>query len=260
MSASSTVSPVTVRHRRQSRTRKELMSAEILNKASAVMADRGFANTSLQDVANALGMSRSSLYHYIGSKEQLLAMLVRGLTRETADDLTYLASMSELAPTERLETAIRHMIVRIARNAPRFRLLLASEGSLPSKLAREHAAARREVLRGLTTIISAGIEQNLLRRMDGRTAALGVLGICNWVAWWYDPDRPEMRDVDRMASDLANLALAGLLETTNRIPAGPPGVLHAVNLLRQDLEYLQQALSSSSPLLTDPSNGPHQGE
>jgi AcrR family transcriptional regulator len=230
---------------RQSNVRHELVSQEILEKAAALFAQRGFSDTSLQDVAKALGISRTALYHYIGGKDELLATLVRGLTGETAESLERIASDDTRDPVDKLRAAVRGMATRIAQNPARFRLLLMSEGSLPEPLATEHNRARRRALRAITAILRAGIQTGQLRPTDERIAAFGILGMCNWVAWWYQPGREKGADPEQIADQLATIAVAGLLTSAERSPKGSAGVEHAMDLLRKDLDYLQRALQNT---------------
>jgi AcrR family transcriptional regulator len=230
----------------QSNARRELVSQEILEKSSALFAERGFANTSLQDVAQALEISRTSLYHYIGGKEPLLAELVHGLTRETADGLEKIAANEALDPLERLEAAVLDMTTRIANKPSRFRLLLLSEGSLPPALADEHRTARKRALQYLRSIIRAGMEAGQLRALDENVAAFSVLGMCNWVAWWYQPERNGGLRVEQVAAYIADLAIASLSTSAGRLPTGKLGPQHAIEILRKDLDYLERSLKGGN--------------
>ncbi|MER5436269.1 hypothetical protein, partial [Streptomyces sp. NPDC002588] len=63
----------------------------------------------------------------------------------------------------------------------------------------------------------------------------------NWVAWWYHPDSdPGTREAE-VADQLAELAVAMLLQTSLRTP-DMPGPKAALALLRQDLDYLERTL------------------
>ena len=78
--------------------RRELVEAEILERAALVFATRGFASSSLQDVADAAEISRPALYHYISSKEDLLVKLVEGVTFRVAQDLQDIAAQARARP------------------------------------------------------------------------------------------------------------------------------------------------------------------
>jgi len=228
--------------KRQSTTRRELVSQEILERAAALFAERGFSDTSLQDVAQALQISRTALYHYVGGKDELLETLVRGLTLETEQSLAQIAADDALDPVAKLSAALRSMATRIANNPARFRLLLVSEGSLPEPLVGEHRQSRRRILRHLQGIVHAGIEAGRFRSVDERVAALGLLGMCNWVAFWYVPGRPRSATAEQVADELAALGVASLRVADDRAPTGEAGVRHAVALLREDVDYLQRML------------------
>jgi hypothetical protein len=77
----------------------------------------------------------------------------------------------------------------------------------------------------------------VLRPVDSRVAALGVIGLCNWVAWWH---RPGQRD-EAVAAQLADMAAAALAESPERAMEGA-GPDRALSLLRQDLDYLEREL------------------
>jgi AcrR family transcriptional regulator len=218
-----------------------LVSNEILEKAASLFADRGFSNTSLQDVAKALGISRTALYHYIGGKEELLRALVQGLTRETAKSLETIAADKSAPALEKLEASIRSMVTRVAQNPARFRLLLMSEASLPEELASEHQTARRRTLRALTAVIREGIDAGEFRPVEERSAAFGIFGMCNWVAWWYQPDRADAPSPEQVADELSNMGAAALKSDSDRVPEDDAtAVDHAIDLLRRDLDHLQR--------------------
>ena len=64
--------------------RRELVETELLERAADLFAERGFNGTTLQDVADTVGLTRAALYHYFDSKEALLTTLVEGITAARA--------------------------------------------------------------------------------------------------------------------------------------------------------------------------------
>lgn len=233
--------------RKQTTARRELVSNELLEQSAALFADRGFEATSLQEVADAMGISRTALYHYIGNKDQLLSSLVQGITRETADSLSRLADDDSLTPAVKLREALAGMVARIANSPERFRLLLLSERSLNEALFSEHRDARRQTLNALTEIIQEGVREGMLRPVDERLAAFGLLGMCNWVAWWYQPDRTPEQTPESIADAIAEMGLAALRAPGGRgSAANGDGIGHAIGLLRQDLDYLERAAKARS--------------
>jgi len=98
------------------------------------------------------------------------------------------------------------MVRQRAEHPDQFRILDRSETVLPEPARSQHLAARRKVLRELVNVIAAGTEVGEFRRVDPRTAALSVLGMCNWVAWWFRPGS----DVEPVVTTVTDLAAAML--------------------------------------------------
>lgn len=190
---------------RRGRARRELVTNDLLDKATALFADQGYEATTLQDIADAVGVSRPSLYHYVSSKEELLAALVEKVSSGLAESLAALRSREDLAPRGKLRV-LTEMLVRDRATSPgQFRILDRSENMLPPDVRSRHLQARREVLAEMTGLIDEGIAAGEFRPVDARTAALGILGMCNWVAWWFKPGAGH--DVEPVVDQLSQAAL-----------------------------------------------------
>ena len=99
------------------------MEGELFEQAAALFAEKGFAGTTLQDIANAMGLSRPSLYHYIQSKDELLERLVEDVTAAAAELVTVVADDVTLTADEKVRQTVRGMVKLIAEQPSRFRLL-----------------------------------------------------------------------------------------------------------------------------------------
>jgi AcrR family transcriptional regulator len=229
----------------RSTTRRDLISHQILEHAAALFAERGFSATSMRDVAEALEISRTALYHYIGGKDELLETLVRGITQPTAESLERLAADTEMHPTAKITEAVRDMVARVGSTPARFRLLLLSEGSLPEPLAGEHREARRRTLAALARIIDQGVVAGQLRAVESNVAAFAIFGMCNWVAWWYSPDRGTTLTPERLGDEIARIALQGLVNKESAPEPDEDSGHHALRLIQEQLGVLTRALESN---------------
>ncbi|MFJ4770082.1 TetR/AcrR family transcriptional regulator [Streptomyces uncialis] len=213
--------------------------AGILEHAARLFAEKGFAGTSFQDISDAVGLTRPAVYHYFSSKEQVLATLVEETSVSSADTLKTVRLREDLDASAKLRSATAEL-VRDRANAPeRFRMLDRTESALPAELATLHLQARREVLAEMTALITDGIVAGEFRETDERLAALSVLGMANWVAWWYRPSSSET--VEDVARTLAESAVAMIARPDHRVPAEPT-VHGAIEQVRQDLDYLSRLL------------------
>jgi len=221
-----------------SSVRRELVENEIYEQAIRLFAERGFAGTSLQDIADALGITRPALYYYVKSKDELLAKLAADVAGGSAAQITEAASRPDLDAVGKIREIARLNVVRVATQPERFRLLIRSEADLPPELSRAYDASRRAVLKAVTGVIEDGIRAGRFRPGDPRVAALAVIGMCNWVAWWFRPGRDS---IDAVADQLADAAVAAVQRADHRIPDGE-GPAAALKMLRQDIDHLERTL------------------
>jgi AcrR family transcriptional regulator len=225
--------------RASSSARRELVENELYEHATRLFAERGFAGTSLQDIAEAMGITRPALYYYVKSKDELLAKLVTEVTNGPLDELTALVAREGLDPVRKLRGVVEVIVGRRTSQPERFRLLIRSEAELPAELTTAYDDSRRAVLNAIAGVIDEGVRAGRFRPVDARVAALGVLGMCNWVAWWFHPggrDTPES-----VTAQLADMAVGALQRPDGQVLDGE-GPAAALKMLRQDLDHLERIL------------------
>jgi AcrR family transcriptional regulator len=83
---------------------------EVLEAAGRIFYERGYADTSVQDIADELGILKGSLYHYIDSKEDLLFRLLDGTHNDVSNILTEIEAQAGLGPLEALELYVRRQV------------------------------------------------------------------------------------------------------------------------------------------------------
>ena len=191
-----------------SSARRELLAEEVLDKAAALFAARGFAATSLKDVADAVGLSRSSIYYYYPNKEALLAELIRGVTLPIANMLREVGERG-LPPTAAIREVVRRLVLWVADPHTHFRLMDRSEAELPPAIARVHVAAKRQILHELIALVDAAVLAGEARALDSRVTALSIVGMAMWTAWWFQPGHGPT--IDAIADMVADNACALLL-------------------------------------------------
>lgn len=224
-------------------SRRQLVSNELLEHAARLFTERGFAGTSLQDIADSMGVSRPTIYTYVRNKEELLAALVHDVLGPTVRILEEARARDDLAEDERLVEALRRMALHNCRNTTRFRLLDRSEPHLSPELAIQHRDSRRRVLALLVGLIEDAVTAGRIRPLPARTVALSWLGMLNWIAWWYraDVDAP----AEELADTMTDLAMTGIRRSDGRsVDAGP---WSALALLKEDLEHLERTMSAALP-------------
>jgi AcrR family transcriptional regulator len=159
---------------------------EILAAAARIFQRKGYHGTSVRDIADAVGLLKGSLYHYISSKEDLLARLFEGLLEDTVAELDVIARRDASA-AERLREMVRAYARAIIANQDAVGLYLREWRSLPAPELANLAARRRRMRTLFSAVIADGARAGELAPGDPNLAALAILGMCNWMYEWYRP-------------------------------------------------------------------------
>jgi AcrR family transcriptional regulator len=160
-----------------------------------------------RDPRRGVGLLKGSLYHYIRSKEQLLARLFEGALEDTIRDLESIAHRRAGA-TERLGDMTHAYVRSVTDNLDAVGIYMREWRSLPPpELAR--VRARRRAMRKLfEEVIAEGAKRDEFAVRDPKIAALAIMGMCNWLYEWY---RPRGRlGPDALADELADRAVASV--------------------------------------------------
>lgn len=217
-------------------TRKEIVAKEVLEQAALLFSRKGYAKTTLEDIGKAVGMSRPALYHYFPSKTALLEAMVEDVTVAGARTLAEIGEKKDLGPDERLRHAVEALVLWALERPTRFKVIDRSEEVLPPHISTIHETAKRQVLKAMTSLISEGVEAGVLRPLDPRLAALSVIGMCNWTAWWWTPKNPQTKE--EVAAFIGEMAISAMRRVGPNRPMGGK-IEDAIELLRSDLDFLE---------------------
>lgn len=171
------------RHIREKRRRRR---AEILSAALGAFRDRGYHATTLEHIADRLGVRKTALYHYFPDKESILhACHLESLLqvhRTVAD-----AQERFVSASEQLAHVIREH-VRVMTDTLEGSPLAFEVTALAPAHQAEVIASRDRYERALREIIERGIADGEFRRVDPKIPIFAILGAINWIARWYRPE------------------------------------------------------------------------
>jgi AcrR family transcriptional regulator len=180
----------------------------ILDAATQLFSEKGYAGTTMRDIAKAVGVLPGSLYAHIEAKEVLLLEIVEsGIDRfvTAGDELDTLAT-----PADRMRAAVRSHLAVVAENPQRTLVVFHQWRFLSGPNRARIVAKRARYEQIFTALIDDGVEAGVFSaRLDRRIAVFAILGALNWAAEWYRPDGPV--PADTLADQLADTALWGLL-------------------------------------------------
>lgn len=160
---------------------------EILRAAAELFYEKGYHATTMQDVADRVGMLKGSLYYYIDSKEDLLYITLDQVIKK-GDDYFLQKVASARDPIEKLRRAIEAEIEYVIRDQVTVGLFLHEFDTLSDRRRRRILARMRRFQNRYIEIIREGQAAGVFRELDPRLVVYGILGMCNWVYRWYRPD------------------------------------------------------------------------
>lgn len=164
---------------------REAKREAVLLAAVGMFNEFGFHATSLDDVATSLGVSKPTIYHYLGNKDQVLLECVSiGLAQ-----LQQAAEEARTRPGRGIDR-LRFFLERYAQvNMDHFGrcVIRTGEELLSPESAARFRAKKREIDDALRTLIEEGIADHSVAAADSRLLAFTLAGALNWPARWFDP-------------------------------------------------------------------------
>jgi len=179
---------------------------QLLEVVVAEFIARGYDATSMEDLARATGLTKSSIYHHVAGKEELLRLAVA-----RAVDALF-AVLDEPAGTTgpavvRLEHVVRRSVSVLAEQLPYVTLLLRVRGNTDTE--RWALERRREFDRRLSGLVQAAIDEGDLRAdLDPRLVTRLLFGAVNSIVEWLRPG--SAHPVSEIADGLVAMTFGGL--------------------------------------------------
>lgn len=173
----------------QKRTVREAKRAAVLRAAVQMFNERGFHQTSLDDVAARLGISKPTIYHYLGNKDQVLLECVTiglGQLIEAAEE----ARRSEGTGAQRLASFLSRYARINMDDFGRCVIRTGDEALVPESRAR-FRELKRKIDTGMRSLIAEGIADGSIAPCDPKMLAFTIAGALNWPARWHDPEGSE---------------------------------------------------------------------
>lgn len=153
--------------------------------AATVFNERGYDGTSMEDLAQRLGITKSAIYHHVSGKEELLRLAVN----RALDELFEVAHQAESMPgkgIDRLEHLVRGSVQVLTEQLPFVTLLLRVRGN--TELQRAALARRRELDRLVSKLVlEAEADGDVRPDVDPATTARLLFGMVNSLIEWYRP-------------------------------------------------------------------------
>lgn len=195
-----------------------LKRTALLREAARAFNARGFHNTSLDDVAAALGVTKAALYHYISSKQEILYEC-HMMAYDLGDQALEHVREHQGTGLEKVGLVVRRFVELYSGEMGRFAVLSEHDSLEPAQ--RDAVLARRNAFdRALRGLVEQGIADGSIRPLDAKLAVLFFMGAVNWMATrWFRSDGP--LSAGELAAGFEDLFLSALrAERVSRKRAG----------------------------------------
>jgi AcrR family transcriptional regulator len=181
---------------------------EIIGVAARLFKEKGYRATTLEDIAAAVGMLKGSLYYYIRSKEDLLYLVVRDPIRQAYNKLDEIVN-SDVPVVAKIALAIASHIENFHEHYPHIAVYLHDYHHLMQQLQKNAIETPKHYQRLWADLLQQGVDSGVLRNdLHVKITAYAVLGMCNWVYRWYNPNGE--LSAQEIAEIFTRLVLEGL--------------------------------------------------
>jgi len=165
---------------RKKASKKEL----ILRKAAAMFREKGFAATSMRDLAESVGIEAASLYNHIRSKNEILEAICFEVANRFNTNME-LIEANQQNSIARVDELLRFHIRQMVENYEEVYVSDREWKHLEEPYLSNFQNQRRSYRKKLASIIEEGIQKNEIRRIDAPTAVLIILHAVSGIESWH---------------------------------------------------------------------------
>ena len=161
----------------------------VIATAARLFQEKGYRNTTLNDIAATLNVTKPTIYYYVQNKAEILAecraRVWDGISKTIQD-----ASESRKVGLEKLEIFLKSYAEAISTDYGKCLVMTIRDvGSEDAEL-QKFRQGLREATQVLRDIVAEGIKDKSIASCDPRMAAFAMYGALNWITYWYDPAGP----------------------------------------------------------------------
>lgn len=191
------------------RRRYDDRQRSVIDTCARVFAERGYDGTTIDDLIDATGLARGGLYHYIGSKSQLLTRILEDLMGPLLHEAAAIIDDPGASATVRLGALVRIWMARVASHQDHVRVFLQERTTLARKADWADVRRDRDAFEALLVrVLGEGVERGEFAIADPQLSALALLGMVNHAALWFTPGR--RLSADEVADGFVALFLDGV--------------------------------------------------
>jgi len=195
---------------------------EILRRSAELFESQGVSNTSVEDIANAVGVKREAIYYYFKSRPDILLEVLMPSSRALLTGIRNI-NRTNMKSSEKLYEAFRNHLDSFTPGYLEMTVALREhhffENNKKSKILQEQWTEYGDTW---VDIIKQGQENGEFNNgLNAKIIAFGLLGMCNWMSRWYDPSGEVT--IDEIIENYFTMTSTGIAAGPTDLEAVLPG-------------------------------------
>jgi len=176
---------------------------QVIRSAAQLFREKGYAASSMRDLAQKLGIEAASLYSHIKSKEEILQSLCFDMATEFRKSLQEVES-KKVSASEKLKLGIIGHIQVMAKDLVASAVFMNEHRHLSQPYLRDFLLLRINYINRFKDIIEEGINKGEFKEnIDKKLAVMTLFSSLNWMPMWYDPHSNVMpADIGQQLADM----------------------------------------------------------
>lgn len=190
-------------------------AGKIYRTAARMIYEKGFDATSMNEIAEAVELTKPGLYYYVKGKKELLFAIMTFAMDQLDNEVVGPARLIA-DPAERLRMIVRQHARLLTRETGAVAILIDEVGGLSDEQREQITGRKRDYFELLRSTLAELAATGRLRAVDPTTAAFSLLGMLMWISRWYDAGgrlKPE-----QVVDGVAEIALGAVLRDAARGP------------------------------------------
>jgi AcrR family transcriptional regulator len=178
--------------------------------AAEIMCQKGYEGTSMNDIAEAAGLTKAGIYHYIRGKEELLFEIMT-YAMDNLDQRIVAPAREVSDAEERLRKIVEGHTKSLIEGVGAITIVLEEMPALTAVHRRIIKARKRAYFDFIRDTLQQLESEGKLRNVNLTTAAFSLLGMILWISRWYRRDGK--LSAEQVLKDYVNIAMNGVLKT-----------------------------------------------
>lgn len=162
---------------------RELKREAVIRAAAHAFNRQGYHNTSLDDIAAALDVTKPTVYYYVSNKEQLLFECFVAGVEQIRSGLQQAKNL-DVPARERLNAVLRNYAQAMASEFG-WCMVRVEDQDLSPEMSSHVKAMKSEIDHGIRRLIREGVQDGSIHPCDPKMTAFALAGSLNWIAHWY---------------------------------------------------------------------------